>query len=238
MKRYLSPFKKESEPVDHFHFVADYNDLVRHLIATNDRKTAMSLAVGGNWDKIGKKLSLLAQDLGLKSGMNVLDFACGSGRFAHYLSKDVEVPRYVGIDVVQELLDYADEICPDHYEFILNRSLSLPVEDNAFDYAFGFSIFTHLLQTEIKIYSDEVNRSLKPGGIFIYSFLEMHLHTNTLETSAAMHLAYGKPYPHLNIFLSRDQVTFLAELTGFEVVKFVEPTDAIGQSVVVLKKLG
>lgn len=228
-----NPYGKKN----HFHFVSDYRALVRKLIREHDIDEAMSLAVGGSWFRIGQKQAMLLRSLGLKSGMSVFDLGCGSGRTAYALSQELDIPNYLGIDIVEELLRYAASKSPDHYKFKLNHALAIPADNDLFDYAYGFSIFTHLLQTEIMLYTQEVWRILKPGGFFLFSFLEMEKHWDIFEASVIANKVHGRPKPHLNMFLDRNQISILAEKTKFKVNKFVEPKDGVGQSCVVLEKV-
>ena len=218
-----------------FHFTEDYRSVVSKLIKENDFETAMSLAVGGDWKEMGLKLSKFVQSHGVKSGMDLLDFGCGNGRLAYALSKELDLKSYVGIDIIQELLTYAENKCPNNYKFILNNSLSIPLIDFQFDFVVGFSIFTHLFQAEIMIYSKEIFNLLKPGGKFLYSFLELDHHWNIFELTYNLHKEHSRPYPHLNMFLDRNQIATIADKCGFILEKFVEPK-ALGQSVVILKK--
>ena len=79
-----------------FHFIEDYRQLVRRLMATHDIDEAMSLAVGGDWENMGRNLSRFVQSLGLKPGMKVLDFGCGSGRLAYAIQKSCSIAsRYL-----------------------------------------------------------------------------------------------------------------------------------------------
>ena len=80
--------------------------------------------------------------------------------------------EYTGLDVVQELLDYAKTKCPENYHFCLNHALTLPLTDQSVDYAFAFSVFTHLLHAETYLYLEEMFRCLKLGGAVVCSFLE------------------------------------------------------------------
>jgi ubiquinone/menaquinone biosynthesis C-methylase UbiE len=224
-----------------FHFVEDYQALVRDLMARHPLQEAMSLAVGGGWESMGLRCAKLLRQCGLESGMTVLDFGCGSGRVASALSKQIQLANYVGIDVVPELLHYAALVCPKEYQFVLNQSLELPVAEGSFDVIYAFSVFTHLLQTEIGLYTVGCMQKLKPSGRFIFSFLELDKHWSVFTDSMTQHLAQGRPFPHLNTFLSRDQITILAHQIGFEVERWIEPNDAeigIGQSAVVLRKPG
>tara|TARA_B100000212_G_scaffold197795_1_gene149189 strand:- start:82 stop:753 length:672 start_codon:yes stop_codon:yes gene_type:complete len=218
-----------------FHFTEDYRSVVSKLIKENDFETAMSLAVGGDWKEMGLKLSKFVQSHGVKSGMDLLDFGCGNGRLAYALSKELDLKSYVGIDIIKELLTYAENKCPNNYKFILNNSLSIPLIDFQFDFVVGFSIFTHLFQAEIMIYSKEIFNLLKPGGKFLYSFLELDHHWNIFELTYNLHKEHSRPYPHLNMFLDRNQIATIADKCGFILEKFVEPK-ALGQSVVILKK--
>ena len=220
-----------------FHFVEDYQNLVKKLMAEMPIDEAMSHAVGGHWEVMGERCADLLIENGFKSGMNILDFGCGSGRVALPLSKKITPNGFVGIDIVEELLQYAAGLCPD-YEFVLNHSLKIEVADDMLDGAYAFSVFTHLLQTEILIYKNEIFKKLRSNGIFIYSFLELNNHWDMFLQSAGAHLAAGRPYPHLNMFLDRNQIEIMSQKVGFTVERFIEPSDpsGIGQSVVVLRK--
>ena len=187
-----------------FHFVDDYQQHVRTLLDTHSRDEAMSLAVGGEWDRLGEMLSDFVLDLGVSNGMRLLDFGCGSGRLAYYLKQKCELSGYVGLDVVDELLDYAREKVPTpEYVFQNNQSLSLPTDLGVFDVICSFSVFTHLLQTEIYLYLRAMEQSLVPGGQFIFSFIELDTHWPVFELSCEAHAHHGQPHPHLNQFLEK-----------------------------------
>ena len=170
--------------------------------------------------------------------MDVLDFGCGSGRVALPLSKNFQLSSYLGLDIVPELLEYASKICPPDYKFALNQSLAIPLKDESFDAVFAFSVFTHLLQTEIAIYQMQIFNKLRKNGIFIYSFLEMDKHWDVFHSSTLGHYEHGKPTPHLNMFLDRRQVELLASKIGFIVDRYIEPWDpeGCGQTTVILRK--
>jgi predicted SAM-dependent methyltransferase len=113
------------------------------------------------------------------------------------------------------------------------------VENSAFDFVYAFSVFTHLLQTEILLYTHDIFQKLKPGGLFLFSFLEMDKHWTIFVNDAVRHLEYGQPTPHLNMFLSRHQIEEIAEKIGFKVVRYIESDGdvySIGQTVVMFKK--
>ncbi|MGE3366425.1 MAG: class I SAM-dependent methyltransferase [Rhizobiaceae bacterium] len=222
--------------------VSDYERFVADLIATHPLDEAMSLAVGGDYDKIGDIASDVVVHAGAKDGMAVLDFGCGSGRVASALSRKVNLSRYLGTDVVQALLDYAQTKTPAHYVFKRETGLRFPAEDQAFDMAYAFSIFTHLLQTECYIYLLDMHRVLKPGGLAVISFLELRapLHWPIFETSAKR--VKNGTAAHLDTFIERGQFNVLADHAGFNVFRYIDgfaeisSRGALGQSVAILRK--
>lgn len=104
--------------------------------------------------------------------MTVLDMGCGSGRLPAALGTGGIKVEYVGVDIVQSLLDYAATRSPGHYRFVLHRELSTPLPDASVDIACVFSVFTHLLHQESFIYLQELRRVTRPGGLVLFSFLE------------------------------------------------------------------
>jgi ubiquinone/menaquinone biosynthesis C-methylase UbiE len=137
--------------VAEFHFVEDYERLVADLIAKHPIEEAMSLAVGGHYDHIGQIEGHLLRWAGLANGMSVIDLGCGSGRTAHALGKAFAID-YLGVDIVQALLDYAATKSPASYRFVLNRSLTLPADDKSADFV------TALPSTQSRVLSSPVGQ--------------------------------------------------------------------------------
>lgn len=225
---------------DHFHFVRDYRRMVRLLLARYPRDEAMSLAVGGDYEVMGRFQAAAMIDAGLADGMALLDLGCGSGRLASALSRRVQI-EYLGLDIIPELLNYARSQCPPDYRFLLNRHLSLPVKDEYFDFVSAFSLFTHLLHEETFIYLTEVLRVLKPGGVVVFSFLEFGAPNHWPSFATTVASAKENRRGHLNVFIERSVIVLWAEKLGFDVEALTgvgEPGAAgrIGQSVAVLRR--
>ena len=226
-----------------FHFVEDYERLVHSLMQKYPLDEAMSLAVGGNYEGTGNiAAEILVSVGGARDGMDVLDFGCGSGRVAHALAKRVALKNYFGTDIVEALLAYAKSKCPPHYQFMLNRKYGIPAPDNSFDLAYAFSVFTHLLQTETFIYMQDIYRTLRPGGRFVFSFLEFADDAQWPIFAGTVGAQRRQRSPHLNEFTDQSQIRAFARRIGFEVVDFVlgsEPRwqgQPLGQSVAILAK--
>lgn len=209
-----------------FHFLGDYEKHIKELKAQHPMDEAMSLAMGGGWDSIGNIGADLLIHCGLTDGMHVLDLGCGSGRIAATLCQKIQVSSFVGIDVIPDLLDYARTTCPPNYVFTLGRLLKVPTENNRFDFAYALNVFTHLPQLNVIRHLHDINKTLTPGGLFLFSFLEIGKHRPELESDATLALHNGRSSPHLNMYLSRSQVAESAEKLGFKVARYIEPNGA------------
>jgi ubiquinone/menaquinone biosynthesis C-methylase UbiE len=148
---------------------------------------------------------------------------------------------YVGIDIIQPLLDYARTKAP-KYQFMLHRGLSIPQPDASADMVSAFSLFTHLLQSETFIYMEEAVRILRPGGKIVFSFLEFAEPKHWAIFELTRNNARDANGDHLNMFMERSAIGIWAARLGLEVERYLEPswtTDvghALGQSVAILRK--
>jgi ubiquinone/menaquinone biosynthesis C-methylase UbiE len=212
-----------------FHFIEDYEKWVASLIASYPIDEAMSLAVGGDFERIGKVEMNILRDSGLGPGMSIFDLGCGSGRLSYCVSRSGIEVDFLGTDVVQSLLDYAASRTPEHYRFLMHRALSVPAESSSIDIACAFSVFTHLLHHETYLYMEDILRALKPGGKLIFSFLEFcsddHWDYAFVPTVDAQRT--GKP-GHLNTFIERSVINRWSEKLGYEIVRFIDGGQGVG----------
>lgn len=225
-----------------FHFVEDYEKLIAHLVATYPIDEAMARAVGGgDYGIFGRMEADILKAAGLADGMRVVDLGCGCGRLAAALHEHTKV-SYVGIDIIQALLDYAQTKAPT-YGFLLHRGLTIPQEDGSADIVSAFSLFTHLLQAETFIYLEESVRILKPGGKIVFSFLEFSEPSHWAIFESTRNVTRdANGGDHLNMFLERSTIDLWAGKLGLVAERYF-PSNAkwggheLGQSIAVLGKL-
>jgi SAM-dependent methyltransferase len=179
------------------------------------RDEALRLAIGGDFIAVGKLEYHLLRSLGLRDGQSVIDVGCGSGRLACQLAPHHGL-RYLGTDVVADLLNYAEALCarPDFW-FAHTDGTRIPAPDAAADFVCFFSVFTHLLHEDSFKYFREAARVLKPEGRLVLSFLEFKtsLHWDTFIAS----VDHARPGQHLNQFIERDAIRAWAAHSGFVV---------------------
>ena len=225
-----------------FHFVEDYERMVADLVARYPLDEAMSRAVGGDFEAFGMVERAVVAYAGLRDGQRLIDFGCGSGRLPWALGRLLQVD-YLGIDIVQALLDYAASKSPPGYRFVLHRQLSIPAADASADMVCAFSVFTHLLHAESFIYMQDIFRVLRPGGRLVFSFLEFadaqhwHVFDRTVDAQRRNTL------PHLNQFIERNAIDLWCGKLGYVREAFVNGADApwgnapaLWQSLAILRK--
>jgi len=227
---FLYKFKKKTE----YHFVQSYRRYVRNLIKAYPIDEAMSMAVGdGNYYEIGTIEKNILLNYGLKPYMNIVDYGCGSGRLAHALPTDYNL-NYLGVDIIDELIDYAKTKTPSNYKYIINHKLNVPVESDTIDIVCAFSLFTHLLHEESFIYMADMKRALKKGGKLIFTFLEFgnsghwSIFAERVETQKRTNTT-----PILDVFIEKSVIMLWAEKLG---LKIIELKSNQGQSLAVLEK--
>jgi hypothetical protein len=129
-------------------FVRAHRARFKALIKSRPREEAMRLYVGGTGDpvSIGRREKVAIARFADLDGAYVIDIGCGVGRLTAHLP-DEPIARYLGTDVVPEVLAEAD---PDdaRFHFELVDDIVIPEADGAADIVCAFSVITHLMDDE------------------------------------------------------------------------------------------
>ena len=110
---------------------------------------------------------------------SVFELGCGTARLLRHF-RCIEGVKLVGSDVNPEMVEWCKANLSG-MEFYYNE-LSPPLnfaEDNSFDFMLASSVFTHIPLETQELWLAEMQRILKPGGIFICSVLGQ-FHASTL----------------------------------------------------------
>lgn len=143
----------------------------------------------------------------------VADFGCGPGQTTKFLY-DLGVSDITGIDISSAMVDAARRLYPE-LRFETGDLLNLSYESNHFGGALAFYAIVHFDLDQIKRAFQEVNRVLRKGGQFLFSF---HVGNEPVHFDSAHEKA-------VNIdlyFYQTDQITELLLDTGFKVVEAIE----------------
>ena len=232
--------------MDRLNHEAVYRHHLESLRQTYPDKTAFELAIGGNFDAVGDLEYRLLKRAGLNDKSHLIDVGCGSGRLPKALYTAGFEGSFLGLDILEELIIYARKLTPKsnfRYQHISN--FQIPASDESTDFITFFSVFTHLLLEESFLYLKEAKRVLKPGGMLIFTFLELReaAHWKVFQQTIKN---LGKPI-HLNSFIERSAIETWASRLAFTFVETwagSEPfipalngtKEKFGQSVAILKK--
>ena len=192
-------------------YTAHVDDLKRK----GDYDAAIQASIGGEFLAMGVIMRELLVLHGLQKDANVVDVGCGAGRLAKPLSGYL-TGRYVGFDIVSELVDYArTQTARPDWRFAVSTGLGIDAPDESADVVCFFSVFTHLLHEESYSYLSEAKRVLKPGGTVVFSFLEFAIPSHWLVFE--LNVAQVGQSRHHDQFMSRDGITKWAQELGFEI---------------------
>jgi ubiquinone/menaquinone biosynthesis C-methylase UbiE len=209
--------------------IGRYERAVANLTDRLPLDEAMSSAVGGDYDLVGRVEADLLERCGLKHRHSLIDLGCGSGRLAKHLGLRMPgMGYYLGTDIVQSLLDYAATQCPPRFRFVLHKELSIPAPDSSADFVVAFSLFTHLLYEQSFAYLADAVRVLRPDGKIVFSFLEMETHWHVFEWARTRVNAPDEP---LNMFMERSLIDVWARKLGLKIEAYVP----MGQTAVILR---
>ncbi|WP_374572658.1 class I SAM-dependent methyltransferase [Phenylobacterium sp.] len=170
------------------------------------RKQAAEYAIGGEFHAYGVVQSEMLRFYGMRDEDYLVDVGCGSGRTAQPLAASHK-GRYLGTDLVPELVDYARSLCnrPD-WRFEVVTGLQIPEADGVADFVCMFSVLTHLLHEQSYLYLEDARRVLKPGGKIVFSFLEFRQPYHWDVFGATVEAARASNDRPLNVFIDRDAI--------------------------------
>lgn len=106
----------------------------------------------------------------LKKGSSILDLGCGNGRLLYPLSLRYRSVNFVGVDFSAAMLRFAMD--GKNIMYARNDGVTIPFDDNYFEGGYSMIMFQHIPNENFEGYLKEVYRVLKPGGIFIFQFVE------------------------------------------------------------------
>jgi 2-polyprenyl-3-methyl-5-hydroxy-6-metoxy-1,4-benzoquinol methylase len=197
-------------------FRKTHRRLLRQLRSTYTNDEAVRMAVGGEFEGVGLLLREVLIHHGLKQTDYLIDVGCGSGRLAKPLAEYL-TGRYLGIDVVPELVQYARRLVPRaDWRFEIAEGLKIPERDEQGDMVCFFSVLTHLLHEESFVYLREARRVLRPRGKIVLSFLDFRVksHWGSFESNLSDIGIGAQP---MNVFLCADMLREWAKRLELEV---------------------
>jgi SAM-dependent methyltransferase len=189
-------------------YIKSYRRLVKNLLNRHHRAKAMAAAVGGQFEAFGILSRQILTGAGLKDSDYLVDVGCGSGRLSHVLN----VERYLGTDVVPDLLRHARSLrARPHWRFELVEDIIIPERREVVDMVCFFSVFTHLLHEDSFRYLREAERVLKHGGKVAFTFLDFRVPSHWPIFESAVGARERLDYKEHTQFISPDMIRAWAD---------------------------
>ncbi|MCD5385186.1 class I SAM-dependent methyltransferase [Candidatus Gracilibacteria bacterium] len=197
----------------------DYNNFAKTF--SNSRKKM-------KWEEIDYFLSFLEGEKNIK----ILDIGCGNGRFLGVLKdKNINLNRYLGIDLSKGLLDEA-KIIHINNEFLELNMLEIDKIDSKFDYIFFIASFHHLdnISDREQVLKNAHSLLNKNGKIFMTNWAlnsdlnEKRYSKSIIENSKNTFgsldysIKIGKFTRYYHCF-SLDELKYLFNKTGFKIIE-------------------
>lgn len=165
----------------------------------------------------------LKEHLGLSIESSLLDIGCGYARLPIGILKEIgEIKLYQGVDVDKQSIQWCRkhlEKTHSNFKFFhldvknlrynpkgnnLTSDFKFPFDNQSFNIIYLYSVFTHMVADDIKIYLSEFRRILSPKGkIFLTAFLEENVpdmsinpegYRRDIWSSALLCVRYNKEY--------------------------------------------
>ena len=155
-----------------------------------------------------KEFALVNKDKGLCA-----DFGCGPGQTTKFLY-DHGVKNIIGVDISSGMIDAARKLFP-KIKFESGDLLNVSYESNYFGSALAFYAIVHFTYDQIKIAFSEVNRVLKKGGEFLFSF---HVGNETVHFDKANDIDVDIDL----YFFQTEKIIELLNETGFRIIDALE----------------
>jgi len=100
----------------------------------------------------------------LHAARDILDWGCSTGRVLRHFADLPDQTRLWGCDIDEGSIEWAQRHFEGRFRFFSTTlEPHLPVADNAFDFVYGISIFTHISH-HIDTWLMELRRVIRPGG--------------------------------------------------------------------------
>jgi SAM-dependent methyltransferase len=150
----------------------------------------------------------LVNHLKPQPGCRMLDVACGKGRHSKTLA--ALGFNVTGIDISTESIAYARQFEKDNLDFFVH-DMRLPFRGNYFDFVFNFFTSFGYFKTR-REHDDAVRtiaKSLKPGGIFVIDYLNVHY----AETHLVQNETKQVDSTHYTINRWNDETHFYKKIT-------------------------
>ncbi len=141
------------------------NDLIWRVAHTENTR---GFRIGG-FRAFGDFVTAALRHGGFNAGQTLLDWGCGCGRVTTHFESLTDGPSVRGCDIDAEAVDWCNRNLKDGAFLANGLWPPTPYADASLDAVISYSVFTHLSREAQQAWLSEMQRILKPGGLFLAS---------------------------------------------------------------------
>lgn len=187
-------------------------------VKTIDEAKKAIYSIGDSSDFIRSgKLDAEFISLYVKKNFEVLEYGCGIGRVAKFLSEKVLLLH--ALDISKEMLMFANEYCKNcpNIQFSLTNGFSISLKDSSIDFAYTMYVLQHVDREDAILILKEIHRVLKNNGKIYFTVPDLAEQSNwkTLEESA---IDFSQRVPHRMRMYAMQEVEILMDRLGYRIV--------------------
>jgi SAM-dependent methyltransferase len=134
----------------------------------------------------------IAQGVDLDQPIKVLDFACGAGRQLLHLTRLFPNVQAYACDIRADAIAYLHRAYPKASVYANKFDPPLVYDDNAFDLIYSVSVFSHLLESDARLWLRELHRVAKRGRNPLPDLQQLHVSRSQPRTRKAPAYLFGE----------------------------------------------
>lgn len=195
----------------------------------------------------------LINHLGLNKKSKILDIGCGVGRLATGLIRVLGNINYIGLDIDQKSINWCNRYISKEnptFKFKLinaynerynpkgikiDEKFQFDIVSESIDFVYLFSVFSHMIVEDMKIYLGDISRILKSNGkVFFTTFVEENVPKISFNPENYIKASCHRPL-HV-VRYEKDYLFSIINDQGYNIDKFTHRTEDNGQSALYLSK--
>jgi ubiquinone/menaquinone biosynthesis C-methylase UbiE len=149
----------------------------------------------------------IAYGIDLDKPIKVLDFACGAGRQLLHLTRLFPKVQAHACDIRADAIDYLRIAYPKANVYSNKFDPPLLYDDGTFDLIYSVSVFSHLSESDARLWLRELHRVAKPGAILCLTFNSYTSLSRSHETGKLHHVSADK-LKEIGQFFDSDEAGF------------------------------